>query len=240
MTQALVIGATGDVGRGITAELLKAGWKVMAVGRSAERLQALHAEFKGLGALDWQDGSVNDATAARALWRAVDRKAGAFDAVITSINGQLVASPMATADAAVVREAFEANVVPHLVAAQTFIPALLAGAAYIAIGGGMADLVVPGRGAVSLCQAAQRMMFRYLALEMKDRGVRIHELMLYAMISGRSKVVTDNPHVLTEGDVGRHVVDVLNRPDLYSEPILTLKPGKPSRVPSEGSQPGCA
>lgn len=224
--QALVVGATGDVGRGVARQLLQAGWHVVAAGRRPDKLAALQAELAQAGTLQTVVGSVEDTASAHALWQAAGAGGARFDAVIVTVNGQFGELPLSEVTAGQLEDVLRQNLFPHLAAAQAIVPALADGATYLAIGGGMADLVFPGRGPISICQAAQRMVFRHLAEEWKDRPVRVHELMLYSMIAGHSNRASADPRWLTDEDVGRHVLAVLERPDWFNEPILTLKSRK--------------
>ncbi|MDY0012566.1 MAG: SDR family oxidoreductase [Rhodocyclaceae bacterium] len=223
----VVIGATGDVGQGIVDQLLRAGYRVIAAGRSVERLERLRSRLAGVGVLEVVAGSVEDEDAAASLVEQVGKLAHRLAGVVVSVNAPLEAMSLPNTRSGAFMEVLRTNLATHLVAAKSFIPALPAGANYLAIGGGMADLVVPGMGVLSMCQAAQRVMFRVLAEEMKDRGVRIQELMLVSMIAGESKRGQAHPKWwITDEEVGRHVLAILENPDWFPEPILTLKSRK--------------
>src|SRR4051812_23692659 len=158
----LVIGASGDVGQGVASQLLQAGYRVIAAGRSADKLQALSQRLAAATALETVVGSVADETSAQALRAAVQQRAERLDAVIVSVNAPWQQAPLEAVSSRQLIDVLNTNLVSHLMAAQAFVPALPAGATYLAIGGGMADFVVPGFGPVSMCQAAQRAMFRML------------------------------------------------------------------------------
>jgi short-subunit dehydrogenase len=57
---AVVIGATGDVGRGIAKALLADGYQVIAVGRAQGRLDALRSDFPTDAKMQTVVGSVAD------------------------------------------------------------------------------------------------------------------------------------------------------------------------------------
>ena len=57
---AVVIGATGDVGRGIAKALLADGYQVIAVGRTQGKLDALRSDFPADAKMQAVVGSVAD------------------------------------------------------------------------------------------------------------------------------------------------------------------------------------
>jgi NAD(P)-dependent dehydrogenase (short-subunit alcohol dehydrogenase family) len=221
-----VIGAAGDVGRGVAGQLLQAGYRVTAVGRNLGKLQALQRDLEPLGSIEVLAGSIEDEASTAALVARLQAESSALDGVVVSVNAAFHEMALKAVRSDELLALLQANVVSHLVAAKAMIPLLPTGGCYVAIGGGMADFVVPGMGPVSICQAAQRAMFRILAAEMKDSGVRIHELMLYSMIAGESNRGSHHPKWITDQDVGRHVVAVLQHPEWFPEPILALKSRK--------------
>lgn len=229
----LVIGATGDVGQGITEQLLRGGYGVIAAGRSMDRLRLLQGRLEPVGKLEVVAGSVENEESAARLVEEVRRSGHGLGGVVVSVNAPSQSMDLPSTSAGMLMEVLRSNLATHLVAAKAFIPVLPAGALYLAIGGGMADLVVPGMGVLSMCQAAQRVMFKVLAEEMKGCGVRIHELMLISMIAGESNRERAHPKWITDQDVGRHVTAILENPAWFPDPIITLKSRKDA-----GVQPG--
>jgi NAD(P)-dependent dehydrogenase (short-subunit alcohol dehydrogenase family) len=222
----VVIGATGTVGWGTVEQLLRSGYHAIAVGRNLDKLQSLARRFQDLGRLDVVVGSIESESTAAALVAQIRPLAPELAGVVVSVNAPAQEMLLADVDSSELLQVLQTNLVTHLIAAKSFISILPAGGTYLAIGGGMADLVVRGMGVLSICQAAQRAMLRGLAAEMGDRGVRIHELMLYSMIAGESSRASAHPKSLTDEDVGRHVVTVLNNPDWFPEAIISLKSRK--------------
>ncbi len=225
--RALVIGAGGEVGSAIAGELLRSGWQVVAVGRSQARLQALQQRWQPVGELPWRVGSVADAASATSLADALHQTFGGFDAVVTSVNGPVSPMAITSSDPRQVMATFQADLLPHLVAAQTFIPRLAPGSTYLVIGGGMADAVQPGLGAVSMVQAALRQLVRQLALENQGRGVRVHELLLRGLVLGHRQRSTGRAPVIDDAHVGRTVADILSLREPASEPVFTLAGRRP-------------
>ena len=116
---------------------------------------------------------------------------------------------------------FNNNVLPHLIAARTFIPAIRAEGLYLGIGGGLADLLVPRFGHIGVCQAAQRRLFLALAGELGTH-VRIRELMIYSVVAGESNRAKARAEWLTDDEVGRYAVSIFERAERFAEPIIKL------------------
>lgn len=220
---AVIIGATGTVGRGIARILRAHGWGIVAVGRDAARLADLQQEVPGAQVIS---GSVEDDPSASRTAAGVRDVAPAIHAVITAINLPPVEARLIDTAADRLIEIFRGNVVSHLCAARAFLPLLAPGGRYVGIGGGMADFTLPGVGAVSLCQAAQRNLFRFLALETEGQDKSVVELMLFSHIVDPVDAQTANPRDIRADEVGAHVLAVLDHPQMFAGPILTLKSRK--------------
>lgn len=234
MKTAVVIGATGDVGRGVSMALHGAGYGIVAVGRSRVTLDALRQEL-AIPDLAVLAGSVGTAAEAARLAEDITATAPRPDVVAVTVNGTTTQTPLLELGAPELDRVLRENVSPHVIAANALIPIVAEGGAYVGIGGGMADNVFPGMAAISMAQAAQRVFYRYLAREPTYAGVNVRELMLYSMIAGRSKAEVAEPHWITAEEVGRHLVAILSDLDAFAGPILTLKSrkqiGLPEKVP---------
>lgn len=222
---AVVVGAGGDVGHGIARALLAGGWRLVTIGRRQPEQSDQDAIFLQ-GDVSTPEG------AAKVASEAVGR-AGQPDLVIASINTGLPPLPMSSMDGAAYLRMFSANLVPHVEAARAFLPVLKPNGTYLAIGGGMADYVVPGMAGMSAVQAAQRMIFRHLAADPPRDDVRILELMLQSMIAGHSNAGRADPRWLTAAEVGRHVMAILADPAAFPGPILRLATRKMVGVPDQ-------
>lgn len=222
MKNILIIGAAGDVGQGLVAQFLSAGYRVLAIGRNAQRLEALRNRFAGEAALEVLTGDVASETAAAALRDAAIERVGKLDAVIAAVNApsRPLALDAITADE--FTELFRHNVLTHFVAAKTFLPVIEAAGLYLAIGGGMADLLVPRFGHIGVCQAAQRRLFLAFAAEFGAR-VRVRELMIYSVVAGASNRAKARAEWLTDDEIGRYAVAVFEQPERFIEPIVKLQ-----------------
>lgn len=226
---AAIIGATGVVGRGIARALHRAGWQVTAIGRDAGRLAAVASELGGQARTIV--GTVADDAAAMRTAAQAAEQCGTFDAVITAINRPVSSQPALAMSGEILIDFFRENVVTHHCAAKAFLPLLADGGRYVGIGGGMADFTVPGLVGVSVCQAAQRNLFRFLAQETEERGPSVVELMLYSHIVDPADDATADPRGIRADEVGTHVLAILERPAEFTGPILTLKSRKQVGVP---------
>lgn len=216
----VVIGATGDVGRGIVAEALAREWTVIAVARNRDRLQALSNALGAGESLAVTVGSVADEAAAAELL--TDPAVAAADAVVTTVNVPSARRALLDRGSTEIRDVLAANLIPHFAAAKTFLPALPSGSVYLAIGGGMADHVFTGSGPISMVQAAQRMMFRALAKENPNHAVHLRELIVASLVNGESNRATADPKWLTDREIGHRVCEIIADPHDFPGPVLTM------------------
>jgi NAD(P)-dependent dehydrogenase (short-subunit alcohol dehydrogenase family) len=227
---AVIVGATGTVGRGIVRTLSQAGWSVVAVARDERKLASLAQSVPGLITIT---GSVENDATAEALAAKVTAATPHIDAVVTALNMPLFTTRLLDCPSEKLIEVFQGNLITHLCAARALIPLITPGGRYVGIGGGMADFTFEGVGPVSMCQAAQRNMFRFFAMETQAQDISVVELMLFSHIVDPADEETANPREIRADEVGEHVRVVLEQPDDFPGPILALKSrkqiGKPER-----------
>ena len=221
MKNVLVIGAAGDVGQGLVNEFLRAGHHVLACGRSVERLEVLSKRLSH-GQLEIMQGDVADEVSAATLRDGAVTRLRTLDAVVTAVNGPSKQRPLAEISAEELVDLFRHNVLTHFAAAKTFIPVIEATGLYLAIGGGMADLLIPRFGHIGVCQAAQRRLFLALAGELGTR-VRIRELMIYSVVAGESNRAKARAEWLTDEEIGHYAVAIFERLERFTEPIIKLQ-----------------
>lgn len=222
MKNILVIGANGTVGRGVCSALLAAGHSVIASGRSEQKLAVLKDALLPCGQIETLAGSVASDAQANELCREAMCLAGTLDAVVTSINTPIHTKPLSQFDSNEFAEQLRDNLVVHFTAARTFIPTIANGGTYLAIGGGMADVVVPGYGVMSTVQGGLRNMLRMFAREGRGGPVNIRELLVCSMITPLPDGDKDHPDWLTGLECGRHVLAVIEEPTRFPGPILAL------------------
>ena len=218
----LVIGATGDVGQGIVRAVLGRRWTAIAAGRSMDRLAETFAGQPGSDRLHLCAGSLESEESTAALWEAASTAAGSVDTVVVSVNAPQRVVPLAELPAPELADLLGANLVTHFNAAKVLRPRLPASGLYLGIGGGMADLVIPGNVHASIVQAGLRMMYRGFAREQKD-GAALRELMIVSMVNGQKKRAVARPEWVTDDDIGAHVCAIIAAPDLFPGPILQLR-----------------
>jgi len=221
---AAIIGATGLVGRGIARSLHRAGWAVTAIGRDEGKLASVNEELDGR-AMTIVGSVANDSAASRIASK-VSELSAPFDAIVTTINRPVSSQAAFDMTGEALADFFQENVVTHHCAARAFVPLLADGGRYVGLGGGMADFMVPGLVGVSVCQAAQRNLFRHLALEAEERGISVVELMLYSHIVDPADDTDADPRAIRADEVGAHLLAILQRPDEFKGPILALKSRK--------------
>src|SRR5947209_3820765 len=116
MRTVAVVGASGDVGTGITRAASGRGWDVVAIARSADRLAALEAQTAG--PVRVLPGSVADDEAAA---RVAD-ELGPVDAVVVSISAPLPRRRLAEWPTSDLVAVFAGNVGAHHAALRHLLP----------------------------------------------------------------------------------------------------------------------
>uniref|UniRef100_UPI0012DA4048 SDR family oxidoreductase n=1 Tax=Mycobacterium avium TaxID=1764 RepID=UPI0012DA4048 len=223
--QVLVIGAAGDVGRGVAGALAATGWQVLGAGRSAEKLRDLSDEVRRLtpdAQLTTLVGDLATETSTRGL--ADDARADQLDAVVTTIGAPWPARPLAQCTFDDIAEYFDRYLRLHFNAAKVFLPLLKSNAVYLAVGGGMADAVFPNLVPLSMTQAAQRSLIRGFAKESRGSGVHIRELMIASHVNGRSTRDVAEPDWLTDQEIGSRALEIVSDIDAFPGTIVTISP----------------
>lgn len=215
----LVIGATGDVGRGVVAAAAERGWSVTAAARSEPGLAELREQWRGLATMR---ADVATAEGAEALAQATGD--ARWTAVVVAVNSPSKPAPLVGQAYPEIAAYLAGNLAPHLHCISAFLPALPAGAVLLGIGGGMADFVVPGMAATSMVQSAQRMAYRYAAKEGRERGVVVRELLIRSMVAGAGNRETAAPEWLTDRQVGDRACEILADPGELRDPVIVLDP----------------
>jgi nucleoside-diphosphate-sugar epimerase len=200
----IVIGATGNVGRGIVAAAKSRGWDVTAVDRDSVGFDALPEEFAGTTTVV---GSVADAAQAAEL--AGRLPLAAADAVVVAVNLPWTPTPILSTDWDTARAHLDPYLQLHHSAATAILPLLSAGNVYIGMGGGMADIPARGMGVVSMAQAAQRMLYRHLEREARASEVLVKEVMIRAMVHGFGQPGEPGPGMMGGDDIGVRVADII-------------------------------
>src|SRR5690606_15911490 len=132
----VVIGATGDVGRGTVAVLLNRGWRVIAVARTADGLAQL-AKAHPSPQLRTQVGSVADDVQAAEL--AATLAPERPTAVVNTISLRWPPRPVLETPYEDASQYWQAYLGAHLATIKAFVPLLGRDGLLLGVGGGMAD-----------------------------------------------------------------------------------------------------
>lgn len=225
MKQALIIGAAGDVGRGVATAFAAAGWHAICAGRTAESLGDVIAEIGRLAPDGRRSPLVGDVSAeASTRDLAENAEADQLDAVVVTVGAPWPARPLDQCTFDEIAEYFDRYLRLHFNAAKVLLPLLKSDAVYLAIGGGMADAVFPHLAPLSMAQAAQRSLIRGFAKESRGSGVHIRELMIASNVNGRSTRKVAEPGWLTDQEIGRRAVEIVSDIGAFPSTVITISP----------------
>jgi NAD(P)-dependent dehydrogenase (short-subunit alcohol dehydrogenase family) len=200
----VIIGGTGNVGRGIVAAALARDWAVTVVDRDTVGFDALSEELAGTKQVV---GSVADAAQAAELADRLDL--AGTDAVIVAVNLPWTPTPLLETSWEQAQAHLDPYLQLHHSAATAFVPRLAPGAVFLGMGGGMADIPARGMGVISMAQAAQRMLYRHVEREARGSQVLVREVMIRAMVHGYGAAGDPAPGALGADVIGTRVCDVV-------------------------------
>ncbi|NVI91244.1 SDR family oxidoreductase [Actinomadura sp. BRA 177] len=171
MTRALVLGANGQIGRAIAAELAQAGLALMVAARNAEGLKALTADLRASGAK--VDAFALDVRDAAAVAELVDRSDG-LSVAVNNIGMAQPIAPLDRLDLDDLDQVLAVNLRGVAVAMKYELAALPDGGCIVNVAssaglrgvGGMAAYAAAKHGVIGLTRSA--------ALEQAGRGVRVN------------------------------------------------------------------
>ena len=222
MANVVVIGGTGDVGRGIVQVLLEHGHRVLVVARQSARLSALTTQFHQTPALLTLVGSVESEAKAEELPVAISAVFPSVHGIVASVNAARNPRSLLTYSASDLASVIGSDLITHFTAAKALLPILTPKGVYIGIGGGSADLILEGGAALSVAQAGLRMLYRGLAHEYVERDVKIKELIIASVVNGASTRSVADPHWVTDTEIGAQVAAMLEQPDTFPGPIWRM------------------
>lgn len=238
MANIVVIGGSGEIGRGVVEVLLRHGHGVVAVGRQPEKLARLAETLDNPARLCTLAGSVASDAEAEALRAALVAGHPPIDGIVVSVNAPRAPAPLLSHGSDTLAAVLRTDVLTHYAAAKALVPVLARGGSFIGIGGGSADFVLEGGIALSVAQAALRMLYRGLAHEFRTREVYVRELIVASVVNSASTRAFADPHWVTETDIGEQVARMFAAPDEYTEPIwrIARRPG-PDAPPTVLAEP---
>ncbi|MEU4528410.1 SDR family oxidoreductase [Micromonospora ureilytica] len=228
----VVAGGAGTVGECVVAALCGYGARVVVPSRSERRLERLRTRVDSAH-LSTVVTDLGPAGAAAEFRDRVLADLGPVDGVVAALGGWWEGPQLAELGVDEWHRLLGDNLTSHFVAARTFLPVLAdrRDAVYLMLGGIAAFKPVPHSGPVSVTGAAQTMMLRVFAEELRGRRVRLHELsLLTPVVTARWDGSPVEPGWLTGEQVGESVAEILSptftRPDqlVLVEPAALLPP----------------
>jgi NAD(P)-dependent dehydrogenase (short-subunit alcohol dehydrogenase family) len=215
----VVAGGAGEVGEGITRQLLAAGATVIVPSRSPAKLEQLKAQVHHPDHLIVKVTDISSLEAAEQLRAELKTDLGHIDHVVASLGGWWQGQPLIDISLELWHTLMNNSLTAHFIAAKTFIPLLQASkGSYTLINGGGALHPVPTAGPVSASAAGQLMFGSVLAAENKSYGVRVNNLVLATPIKTRSRP-DGPPDWLTADDAGRYCLKLMEA-DTMGETII--------------------
>jgi 3-oxoacyl-[acyl-carrier protein] reductase len=202
----LVGGGAGEVGEGITRQLMRAGATVVIPTRYPEKIKAFQHTLPESGRLITVEGNVGDPKDAERVRDEVINKTRVLNAVVASLGGWFQGTNLTDLSLDLWTKALDNNLTPHFLFAKTFLPLIADSydSTYTMINGGSALIPFPTGGHISIAASAQIMMKNVLTMENKDKPVRINTLVLATPIATRSRSGSE-PNWLTADEVGSYV-----------------------------------
>lgn len=242
---AVVTGASSGIGRATAALLASRGWRVLAVARRAERLEALAAET---GCLAHAADLTSDEDVA-ALAAAV-RELGGAHALVNVAGGAIGAESVEAGSIDDWRRMFEMNVIATKRVVTALLPELRRAAAAEAEDGAEfahADVLTvtstaattpyEGGAGYNAAKAAERMLVRVLRLELAGEPIRVLEIAPGMVMTeefstvryrgdeqAAATVYAGVDHPLTAEDVAASIVGALELPGHVNIDELVVRP----------------
>jgi NADP-dependent 3-hydroxy acid dehydrogenase YdfG len=234
----VVTGASSGIGAATVRLLRQHGWRVVAVARRADRLQALAAET----GCEPFVADLTDPVAVDAL-RTRIAETGPIHALVAAAGGAIGTDPVATADARDWMRMFDINVLSAQRSIAALLPALRAGARergvadILAITSTAGQIAYESGGGYNAAKFALRGMMHALRLELAGEPIRViqvapgmvktDEFALNRFGGDTSKVdalYEGVEHPLVAEDIAAIVVHALEAPAHVNIDELTVRP----------------
>jgi len=211
----IVTGASSGVGEATVRTLARAGARVAAVARSAERMSGLGDE----GAVEVIAGDVRSlADMERATQRTIDRF-GAVDGLVANAGiGEYADFLDQTAEAA--QDIVDTNLMGTIWSIRAVLPTMLeAGQGDIVVVSSVAAVMdSAGEAVYAATKAGQKSLAGCLDLELRERGIRVTTLCPggirteFAIGRGRERGSAELDTMLDPADVAAAILTVLQQP----------------------------
>lgn len=220
----VVLGATGNIGREIVAQLVSQRRRVVAVARNVDRLKALANRLNAHDRLSIIPGSLATEFSAEHVARAVREQGHPVTAVVSSLRGPVESGRLLSRPAPAFLQSLEADVVAPFIAAKHFLPLLTEagpGGLYLLLGGPMAACAWSGYGHLSVAASALQMLTHVIREEAKELPVTFQELQIGTPVRSESNAESACPDWIGADEVARRVAILIERRD-SAVPIVQI------------------
>jgi NAD(P)-dependent dehydrogenase (short-subunit alcohol dehydrogenase family) len=221
----LVLGAGGDIGRGVVQALLDAGRPVLAVDADAGALASLRVQHQDAPLTTLVAAIASDADAARLAANVLAHAHGGIAGVVASIAGRHDCARLLDQPADALRRTLDEDLMPQLFAARHLLPLLRKDTAsgYVLIGGPGGDYPWAGYGHCSIAAAALRMMVRVLHDEAAGQGVRVQLLALDAPVQTDANAAQAGSAWPKAIAIGRRALSLLDAGRIPAPPVVGFR-----------------
>jgi NADP-dependent 3-hydroxy acid dehydrogenase YdfG len=219
-----VLGATGRVGNLSVKQLLSAGFKVVAISRSAAKLHQIALTYADTGRIAILQGDVSSDLLAEDLRKRFLAQFGTAHGIVASLSSAAVDGRMRILANSTdrLRAAFEVNFFTHVTAARALIPALAGSGVYVGINGGLANFPAAGMAQLTTTQSALRALYEVLAFETQGKpSVRVLEL--FGLVDDGTGAPVQGAMRIDGMAVGRRIAEIIAQPNSFPGPVLSLK-----------------
>ncbi len=220
----LVLGASGELGRGVVDALLAAAHPVIAADTDPAPLLPLRRNGDPTADLIVLKGSSETETAGAALASAVRLLRRTPVAVVVALGGAFTSGGVLDQSADLLRKKLDDDLLPHLIAARHLLPLLAESgrpSTFLLLGGPAADAPWAGYGHLSVSSAALRMLTKVLREETLGGAVRVQQLAVCSPIRNPHDDTHACPDWPTARDVGERVARLLQTP--ADTPVVRLE-----------------
>jgi len=213
----VVLGATGGIGRELTAQLVARGHAVTAVARDGRRLRALAERINAPQRLTIVPLSVADDAGAEALVATLRDRAVPVTAVVSALRSPVKGGRLLERSTPELRRILDSEVVTQFIAARHLLPLLAEaradGGHYLLLSGPMAACAWAGYGHVSIAAAALQMLTRALREEAKELPVTVQQLQIGRPVRSETNQDCACPDWVGADEVARRAIELLERRD---------------------------
>jgi NADP-dependent 3-hydroxy acid dehydrogenase YdfG len=172
----IVTGGGSGIGRALCLRLAAEGAKVMAVGRTASKVEAVAAEVSAAGGIARARSlDVTDADGLRALVDEVLREFGRIDVLVNNAGQNSPRRRLLTTTPDEIRALFDANVLGAMFFTRAVLPSMRSAGRGTIVNVSSTAALEPGvltGAAYSAAKAALENFTRYLAQETRNTGIR--------------------------------------------------------------------